>query len=278
MSRLPRLPPAVAKAILVSRDGFGLTELSALQWPDTAHERFAATGGPKVTVADVAGLREELDRLARNAGYPERTLAARQIFDRTVAVMLAALPFGEGEMLRAEVWSWICVNVAPHIVQWRFGATDRPATWQRSAGSLVRNAFGRLWLRGRVFDRGPGDPDRWGLVCRISEDASVAILERTAMAADRRLARALGEVWLSARGEGPAADEKLRQAAIRVRIGSALLETAAFAPDELDHFIRSAFGPDERTLGGNLALKPESITWGNDNDGNGDVQGRADPR
>lgn len=246
MRRFPRLSPARAKAILAERNGFDIAKLSELPPPIMDHERFSATGLRRITGSELRKLREGLDEVAAKAGYPEKSLAARQAFDREVAVRLGAMGMPSGEMLRADVWAWLAMHLFPHLVQWRFGKDNGVVAEERFLGVVQRNALGRLWLRGRIFDRGDGEDDlRWGLVRAISEDASVAILERTSLASDWRLARELGEGWLTARGKGAAADKALRRVAIKVRIKFAYSELGVLTNEALHSYVLNLFEGDE---------------------------------
>src|SRR3546814_17705044 len=93
-------------------------------------------------------------------------------------------------MLRPDVWTWMSIHLLPDYLFWRWAKPDWTITEARVSGSIHRSALGRLWLRGIVFDRGSASDDRWGLMDRIPEDAALAILERTTVSADHRLARA----------------------------------------------------------------------------------------
>jgi hypothetical protein len=164
-------------------------------------------------------LRRELDRLADAAGFPTDSAMARQEFDRRASAFLGAAGLPPGEMLRAETWAWMTVCLVPHLVQWRFGGSGAKATLERFAGSLQRNTIGRLWFRAWVFDGGDGSVERWALVNTLPEDATVAILERTRIASNHRLARELAQRWIARRSDHSVKSEDvLREAAKRIRV------------------------------------------------------------
>ena len=246
MRRFPRLSPARAKTLLAERGGLDVAQLRGLSPPVMDHEKFSATGLQRISRNDLVKIRDEVEAAAIEAGYPESSQSARQKFDRYVAVRLASMDLPSGEMLRPDVWTWLAMHLFPHLVQWRFGKEDGAISEERFLGIVQRNALGRLWLRGRIFDRGGQDGEqRWKLAEAISEDASVAILERTSLASDWRLARALGEGWLSAREKGMAADQILRRVAIKVRIKFAYSELGIFTDEALQAFISDLFASDE---------------------------------
>lgn len=233
--RFPKLQAGRAKAIVAEWQGLDADALKeqSRTLPEIAREKFAATGIPKISAEELAMFRDEIEGAATSAGYPTKSLAVRQKVDTAIAVRLANMDLPEGEMLRPDVWTWIAVHLMPHFVHWRFSKDTGVVTEERYLGLVQRNAIGRLWLRGKAFDRGEGAEDRWGLVSGISEDATVAILERTSVAGDWRLARVIGEVWLDAKNKELAADDLLRDAVIRARISFAITEFGIYSDENL---------------------------------------------
>jgi len=203
--------------------------------------RFAPTGGAKVSHEELLELRNALYSDAHEAGYPLDTQLVRQHFDRKLARRLCTYGLPVGEMLRADVWGWLCIHLVPGLVKWRFARPDGSVRIQRFAGTLQRNAIGRLWLRGCVFDRGDSHDARWTLVDRISEDASVAILERPAISSDWRLARAVGERWLMSRESGRGADDLLREATKRIGVELAMRDLGSLPDKDLQDAIDACF-------------------------------------
>jgi hypothetical protein len=238
MRLYPRLHLSHASALASAFDGIDPAVLRAQCPPGVSGQRFAPTGGRRVADSELHSLRRALDGAADAAGFPSRTLTARQVFDRQVAKLLGEARLPPGEMLRAETWAWIAVHLVPHLVQWRFGGTDAITASERFAGSVQRNAIGRLWLRAWVFDRGLEHPGRFDLVDLLTEDASVAILERTTIASDHRLAQRLAEHWLKRREEARTnAEDLLREAAKRIRVLAVVQELAVLEDGEIDSAI-----------------------------------------
>jgi len=92
-----------------------------------------------------------------------------------------------------------------------------------------------------VFDRGEGADDRWSLLDRIPEDAAMAILERTTVSADHRLARAVARAWLDTGAVGSVAEQLLRSTMISLRVQAALTETSALDDADLQELTNRAF-------------------------------------
>lgn len=179
--------------------------------------RYAATGGSPIRHDILIDLRAGLAEIAADCGFPDHGSAAeRAQFDERASAFLAQrAEFDGGEALRDDVWAFLACVLLPDLVAWRFA--DRPA--ERFHGG-VRNTFQRLWMRGRILDRGIDADKRWELLGALTEDALVQITERPSVGNDARLARALAEGWLRAskRFGRSAMESIMREAVIRLRL------------------------------------------------------------
>lgn len=200
---------------------------------------FGSVGGSPVHPGDLRALKDSIEVIAREAGYPEVTsVAARARFDAACACHLAQSSlFRSGEAHRDDVWAFIAASLLRPITFWRFGNAP-----ERHHGG-VRNTFQRLWMRATVLDRGEGHSDRWGLVEGLSEDAFVAILERPAVASDQRLSLALAEGWLTAMAlhGRPAMQSLMRSAIIRIRMRNEIFAIGALPTEALREVVDLAF-------------------------------------
>lgn len=235
-ARFPRLSAAQAQRILSTRVGKSINELEESPLPSLETERFAPTGPPRVQMAVLQHLRERLTTLARSAGYPIRSEQSFRSFDGQCAILLGDFGLPPGQAIRSDTWAWIAVHLVPHLVEWRFGKSDKPASPRRYAGILQRNAIGRLWYRAHVMCE-PGDNDRWSTLGFVNEDAHVAVLERTSIARNHRLARAIIRRWASNGG----GEQVLRIALIRVRLQVMMLELSVLDDGQLRSVIDWAF-------------------------------------
>lgn len=178
---------------------------------------YAASGGSPVSREFLRALRSALLKLAGDCGFPERGSAIdRARFDELASIHLAEVSeLGGGEALRDDVWAFLATVILPDLVAWRFA--ERPA--ERFHGG-VRNAFQRLWMRGKILDRGPGADRRWELLAELTEDAMVQITERPSIGGDALLARGFAEAWVRAslRLGRPAMEDVTREAVIRLRL------------------------------------------------------------
>ncbi len=243
MQLYPRLPLPRARAMCVRYHGVSSENLRDLVKPSFEGARFAPTGGARVSMQELMVFKRRIEEVALAGGWPADSLAGRQHFDREVASWLGdlSLPPGE-EVLRAETWAWFAVQLTPHIVRWRFAGADGATPIERFAGSVQRNTIGRLWLRGWVLDQGEAHPERWSLAQEISEDAAVAILERTTVASQHRVARMIAHAWLVVRSEGVRdPDGLLREAIKRIRVQAVARDFSVVDDEALSMIIRDAF-------------------------------------
>jgi hypothetical protein len=195
----------------------------------------------RISAVELKVLQDQVRAQMNAAGYPDGSVGARPEVDRAIAKTLAELDLPVGEMLRADVWTWMVVHLLPDYLTWRWARPDGSITDTRVNGPIYRNALGRLWLRGVVFDRGIDSADRWALMERVTEDASVAILERTTVSADHRVARAVAEAWIATGIVGTAAEVLLRRTMVYFRVQAALIETAALDDVDLKRLVSNAF-------------------------------------
>ena len=256
----PRLSLPRARALCAPLIGLPCEALRISATPTLDGARFAPTGGARVSLPELLTYRSRLDELAMEAGWPNDNPAARQRFDRSVAAWLGSVSFPPGEMLRAETWSWFTIHLVPYLVRWRFpGHAGMATSIERFAGPIQRNLLGRLWFRGWVLDQGEANPERWSLAQAISEDASVAILERTSLASDHRVARAIAARWLAARADpSHDADGLLREAIKGIRVLAVVRDLSVLNDEALTSIIQSAFDAALATRSGEM-LSPSVI-------------------
>lgn len=226
----PRVPPALEQ-------GAELSSYSDLV-------SFAASGGsrsPDAAYQIGGGLRA----IAERCGYP--ALLSRAKFDRECAVFLAGHPaLQSGEALRNDVWAFIATIVVPDLVGWRFADPNKA----RFEGG-VRNAFQRLWLRGKALDRGPDHAERWRLTLSMPEDAAVQIVERPSLAGRPRVALALGEGWLRMVQSAPMGDhEQLMRTATKIlRLQNQVVDLMYLTEEQLSGAVDAAFSKARSALG-----------------------------
>lgn len=203
MTLLPRLPPPAAERLLEAYLGTGPHQwrgFNANKLPEAV--RFTPTGGSPIAARQLEELRSGIFDIAKKNGFGGKgTRTELSGFDAEAAAWLADQSvLVSGEALRDDVWAFVAIVMVPDIVNWRFGNSP-----ERYLGG-VRNTFQRLWMRGKLFDRGQDSSDRWGLLETLTEDAFVQITERPSLGGNPVLAIAIAEAWVRAslhHGKGP---------------------------------------------------------------------------
>lgn len=237
---LPRLDALHVDELLESLSAPGVPQFRsdvAIRLPDNV--TYAPVGGRRVSAGELADLEQRILEAARAVGYPQaRSLEARARFDAVCTPVLADCAILQsGEALRDDVWAFFACTLLAPLTHWRYGLS--PGRWHGG----VRNTFQRLWIRARALDRGPGHAERWRLAEALSEDALVAITERTAIAQRTPLAVAIAEGWTRASAAyGRARMEPImRQAIIALRLRNEVTALAQLQPVELTTAVDLAF-------------------------------------
>ncbi|ATD67512.1 hypothetical protein CNR27_08750 [Luteimonas chenhongjianii] len=238
---MPRLTALGVARILEDSDGDVPDPAKALAVVNDRSSMlsYAASGGARSSgLADELG--REIRRIATTCGFPENSSqTARAKLDQELAIYLGAHEgLATGEALRNDVWAYLATVVTPDVVGWRFVKGDS----SRFEGG-VRNAFQRLWMRGATLDRGEDSSDRWGLVRALSEDASVAIFERSSISGNASVALAIAEGWVGfAERIGRASMEPVMRRAVKLlRLRNEVRDLAGLSQADLKSVVSDCF-------------------------------------
>ena len=244
----PRLPLPRARTIAATYVGQSLESLEGIAWARSSDRLYAPTGGLPVDDTSLRAMRRSLQQLAVDAGYPHsRRRADTSDFDDAAVRYLAECSIGFGEAIRAETWAWVCVQLVPHVVAWRWMDAGGTIRLDRFAGSLLRNALGRLWYQGMLLDRGDAYADRWHYSELFGADQAVALLERPSLAASRQVCLAIGKVW-SAIPQAKRKEDLFRETMKLLLVRSAVQRLDVMDPHELDQVISQCFDSMRRRL------------------------------
>jgi hypothetical protein len=172
-----------------------LRERRDIGHPDAAP---VAVGGVKVPDATINETQTRLRALADDLEFPKPLTRARvAAFDQPATRLVhEAMRIVPADAANSGVWSFLSLVVAPDVALWRWPYAPpedddrvfRTSHFRRISGH-PRNVFRRLWWRGEVVGVDLIDAESGR---GLGEDELVNIMERVALASDRRLARALG--------------------------------------------------------------------------------------
>ena len=151
-----------------------------------------AAGGSKTAQDEINSFHGNVLKIARDCGF-QKEIADKSRFDRQCAAYLADARFltaAKAETMRDDTWTFITSFLLLHITIWRFGLS-----FNRMRGG-IRNTFQRLWIRANLLDRGAEHPERWLWLNSLTEDALVQLTEPPGLAANKKLAQAIAQVWV----------------------------------------------------------------------------------
>ena len=192
MRLYPRLSDVLAKARLEDLRRSAPEHLSAMVLFEHDAAAPVPTGGMPVSEQELRALRQVvLDSLEPYMAKPFLSRRDVSAFDRTLGRALGAkLDIVPSDAAHREVWSFLTVLVFPDLLQRRF--SDMPD--ERALGG-PRNALRRTWEREQVIGDLLSSSD-----APLVEDELVGLFERTALARNRELVRALTRRVLSFQG------------------------------------------------------------------------------
>lgn len=201
----PRLPPGPARRLFDELRPMSIEQLQARGVAEHPATVYTPVGGERATDRKMQQVRDELQRIAVVASYPEPpSIEKRTAFDIAIARYLHA----ETDIVPAEagsrdggVWAHLALITAPHIAFWRF--PDPPG--DRILGTdLTRHVFARMWWRAHlVCDQANPTGDPYQALTVLGEAGTDQILARRRLLGQSPyLFRAVLRVWSSVdRGE-----------------------------------------------------------------------------
>ncbi|MBS4103915.1 DUF6339 family protein [Tsukamurella paurometabola] len=210
----PRLLPTAAEQLFADQANSSISDLS--REARTAHSAavFVATGGTRVSEADLNQHRKAVLSLALESGFPESTSADdRNRFDIAVARYLhSELAMVPAEASSGDVWAFFAAVLLPDVTHWRF---PNPIRDRVLGTDLTRHTFGRLWWRAQlVWSNTSSDP--YEALEMIGGEAFGQIYERrVSLGASPALVRAIITIW-SELGPGEQKRDLLRDFLKRV--------------------------------------------------------------
>ncbi|MGZ3147958.1 DUF6339 family protein [Lentzea chajnantorensis] len=242
MSRLyPRLLPWQAKNLYAEYCGLTPAELTTRS--DTMHTSavFVATGGDRVTAADLARLRTKVVALATDAGFPSETSrSASADFDLALAALLhTEMGMVPAEAASGDVWAFLALVLLPDVAYWRYGPS--PTGDRVLASDITRHVFGRLWWRAQLV-HDPSDSNPYSALAVLGEAAFDQVYaRRKALGGSPYLVKAILRVWGGLDRGGLNERELLRDFLKRLLRLASFVSFEAMENDDLDaELVRAA--------------------------------------
>ncbi|MGA5501127.1 DUF6339 family protein [Streptomyces umbrinus] len=155
---------------------------------------YVATGGDRVSAAQLRELRAGVVDLAKRAGFPDDSDRARNAeFDLRLAALLhAEMGMVPAEAASRDVWAFLALVLLPDVAFWRY---PQPPKDRVLGTDLTRHVFGRLWWRAQLV-RSSGDPEPYAALVILGEAAFDQIYaRRAALGGSPHMVRAILRVW-----------------------------------------------------------------------------------
>ncbi|MFI1482715.1 DUF6339 family protein [Streptomyces sp. NPDC020747] len=155
---------------------------------------YVATGGDRISAAQLHELRAGVVDLAKRAGFPDDSDRARNAdFDLRLAALLhAEMGMVPAEAASRDVWAFLALVLLPDVAFWRY---PQPPKDRVLGTDLTRHVFGRLWWRAQLV-RSSGDPEPYGALAILGEAAFDQIYaRRAALGGSPHMVRAILRVW-----------------------------------------------------------------------------------
>ncbi|MEU0391293.1 DUF6339 family protein [Streptomyces sp. NPDC006208] len=155
---------------------------------------YVATGGDRVSAAQLRELRGGVLELAARAGFPDDSDRTRNAdFDLELAALLhAEMGMVPAEAASRDVWAFLALVLLPDVAFWRY---PQPPKDRVLGTDLTRHVFGRLWWRAQLV-RSPDAPAPYGALKILGEAAFDQIYaRRAALGGSPHMVRAILRVW-----------------------------------------------------------------------------------
>lgn len=190
----PRLLAEQAKPLFEEYRHLPVAELTGRT--GVAHDSavYVATGGDRVSPAQLKELRAGVVDLAKDAGFPDDSDRVRNAdFDLRLAALLhAEMGMVPAEAASRDVWAFLALVLLPDVAFWRY---PQPPKDRVLGTDLTRHVFGRLWWRAQLV-RSSDDPEPYSALKILGEAAFDQIYaRRAALGGSPHMVRAILRVW-----------------------------------------------------------------------------------
>lgn len=238
MKSFPMLDTRFAEEIIQDAVNAGKSVSTLAAEAATSHpkSRLSETGLNCANDGELQALRDDILAIAEKHGYPYRDSeksSALSKFDREAThALMKHVDAPVNDARSAELWNFVTAVLLLDVANWRFPNNSGNPKFNRYLGASPKSTFKKLWWRGHVL----GD-----LSDRIGEDQSVALLERTSVAGDPRLPKAIIREFTD-RSVGGAASanlsEQFRSTMLITKARLATICIEALDDDQLDQFVQ----------------------------------------
>lgn len=194
MLLLPQIPRFIAHEIATRLSGLSISEARQARAIDHPLKFFSPTGGAHANPQTLDSLRDEIERVAKESGYPGQRNVGK--FDYAVTELLhRILRITRNEASRPGVWQFLGCVLMPDIVIWRQRRADGGPVNLDNFLDSSNNLFRRLWWRAAIFDDRTRAATPYWLLEDMLEDAIQTFYERRGLSGTPGMGLAFGRVY-----------------------------------------------------------------------------------
>ncbi len=196
MMLLPQIPKFAADDLAKDRGRMTIGEARAARKLDHPLKVFSPTGGSHLSERALEQLRDGLEQIARQHGYPAIRPTDWANFDREAAEHLhRMLRISHNEAAKPGPWQFLACVVMPDLVVWRQRRTEGAIVNADNFLDTTSNLFRRLWWRAAIFEDRSRPVESLWLLDHLLEDAIQTFYERRGLSGLPRMGLAFGRVY-----------------------------------------------------------------------------------
>ena len=229
----PRLEGHAAGELLRTYADMDVEEIAGRATTSHPQVSWYETATNRVNEAQLQELRHAVVHIAKEHGYPVPTPRRYARFDQQAGPeLLQRMRILPADAAHPGVWAFLSLVLLPDVAAWRWHP-DRHR--DRFTGRQHRDTFRRLWARAYAVGEHAAR--------QLLEDEFTGIMERTSVAGDPRVARAVAETHLAAVNQNPLIPRThlLRQAMRRIRRLLVIVQFQALNDHQLTRLLQEVY-------------------------------------
>ena len=192
----PQIPKFLGIELAASLGCASIAEARRERKTDHPLKVHSATGGSHTTVNALESLRDGVEQIAREHGYPSTKPTNTGAFDTVAAERIyRLLRMSPNEASKPGVWLFLACVLMPDIVIWRQRKREGEAVNPDNFLDSTNNLFRRLWWRAAIFHDSNRPTDPLWLLDILLEDAIQTFYERRSLSGTPGMGVAFGRIY-----------------------------------------------------------------------------------
>ncbi|MDB6167937.1 MAG: hypothetical protein JWM88_801 [Verrucomicrobia bacterium] len=200
----PQIPRFLGIELAAKLGSASVAEARHARATDHPLKIHSATGGSHTTAGALESLRDAVEQVAREHGYPASRPTSTGAFDTVAAERIfRLLRISPNEASKGGVWLFLACILMPDIVVWRQRKRDGEAVNPDNFLDSTNNLFRRLWWRSAIFHDPAKPANPFWLLDVLLEDAIQTFYERRSLSGTPGMGTAFGRIYHATAGVLP---------------------------------------------------------------------------